>query len=123
MTPMDVFLEELKKSGWAYTIVPGGQRHACARHDMKVIEIGRDVEEELRGVVGLHELGHAHTNDQFIDKNHPNFSAWMCRTNPTVRYAVEVAAWAWAESKMPPGYEKEFERAKEIGLETYRYAA
>jgi hypothetical protein len=120
MTPKDVFFSELAKTGWAFALVPGCDRHARSDHQNRVIEIGTGMAEHLKWVVGLHELGHVHTEPQFRAEAGPLY--WIARTNPHFRYSQEIAAWAWAATVCPPGYEKEFDEAKEIGLKSYTHA-
>ncbi len=113
-TPMDAFLEELRKAGWALCVLPGGPEYCAADMWNSVIYLGSDLTETEKGIVGLHELGHHHTIDSF-----PGIDVFFLILRPEVSYAMELAAWDWARSKMPPGFENDFEKTKETGLSSY----
>jgi len=112
MTPMDVFLTELKKTNVAFTLVPGGEEECRFDWFDSVIYLGKDLSPVVLGIVGLHELGHMVTSD-FYPKE------LRLLMNPIMLWCLELSAWDWAEKKMPPGYEKEFEEIKTFGLSSY----
>lgn len=110
MTPLDVFHRLLKDTGYAATLLPGGGTFCGCDKSDRVIYIGQDLDPVTQGIVGLHELGHAVCESEF----------YSFRYVVEVAYCIELQAWAWAESKMPPGYEEQFEALKEYGLSSYR---
>jgi hypothetical protein len=111
MTPLDAFNRELRLLGYAYALVPGGAEACGCDPINKVVYIGYDLDPITIGIVGLHELGHS--------MNAPTMM--MLRLFRPVAYTGELQAWAWAELKMPAGYEEQFNKMKEFGLSSYYY--
>jgi hypothetical protein len=110
MTPMESFQQELHTSGYAYTSIPGSYEVCACDPVNGLVYIGIDIPSNEIGIVGLHELGHAHTMTPVV---------FFFLFNPIIAYSYELAAWAWAEEHMPIGYEKDFEKVKEQSLKTY----
>ena len=118
-TPDEVFARELTRLGYTVAPMAGVQGGCDFLH--RIIYIGEGVPAVTRAIVGLHELGHAHTAEPPSPET--ALLALLGReTEAThaVRYANELAAWAWAETKMPPGYEDAFEATKRHGLRSYQ---
>jgi len=112
-TPMRVFLDELVKTSIALTIGPGGPTDCHSDLMNGVIYLGNELPEDVQGIVGLHELGHFETGKFFP----PEVRFILDRD---VMYALELAAWDWAEKRMPPGYEGLFYEIKIVGLTSYQ---
>lgn len=110
-TPMDVLHRELKIAGYALARVPGGPEACHADIANKVVRVGDQIPAVYAGIIGLHELGHAFT--------YHNFSVPNLLCDGMARYSAEFAAWAWAESKIPTGYEMAFNALRAVSLETY----
>ena len=127
MTPMDVFRAEMKIAGFALCVCEGGYDRFGCDIVSRVVYFGADVPEVQAGIVGLHELGHWHLLDE-ASKNFDRNAAegWSLERliNSTFSlipgYPNELMAWVWAESKMPPGYEAEFQDMRAYGLSSYR---
>jgi len=94
----------------------------------RVVYLGRDLDEVTQGIVGLHELGHklGQTVDFMLGMVpvmlNQELRGLVSDQDSMARmllYATELGAWAWAESKMPPGYEKEFQECRAYGLISY----
>lgn len=110
MTPLEKLHQLLPFCGFALVTVPGaGEVCRCDKFN-KVITLGVELDDVTLGIVGLHELGHALVTNYYSD----------FRYIQEVAYSLELQAWAWAEKRVPPGYEKEFVMLKEHGLNTYR---
>lgn len=112
-TPLQVFLHEMHLLGFALVRGPGGYGAGecyCDWH-AKVVSIGRDMDDVTAGIVGLHELGHYHSKTELCP-------AFILRH--AVPYVEELNAWLWAASKMPPGYDHEFQVMRAFGLNSYR---
>lgn len=123
MTPMDVFVEEVRRIGWGWARVPG--KNGGCDTDNKMVVIGAEWSDVEAGIVGLHELGHGHTLTRETMWARMVFLKEPDRKNPLVvdayyaMVASETAAWAWAEGRMPPGFAEQFDAVKRISISSY----
>jgi hypothetical protein len=120
-TPQEVFDREVARMGYTVARCEGVQGGCDLAN--RIIYIGDDVPPATRAIVGLHELGHAHTSEpKTAEAALLELLGFVSEEAHAVRYASELAAWAWAETKMPPGHEDAFEATKAHGLRSYQAA-
>jgi hypothetical protein len=90
------FRRELREAGFALTHVPGGTEACKCDPVDRVVYIGSDIKsEKAQAIIGLHELGHAFAD---VGRFACEGTMMLLRgSDEYVRYAVELAAWEWAE--------------------------
>jgi len=119
-----LFLTELGQVGYSMTRTPGGLEQCGCDYRNKLIYLGADAPEPYVWIAALHELGHANTLRNFFEPGLDEHEALvLCNLRRALdrhfKYAEELAAWSWAESRLVAGYEAEFQRLRTRALTTY----